>query len=314
MDSFWLAFGIVMPMFLTMMTGWALRHFGVLEAEGFDNMNTLSFKLLLPLSLFQNIYYGGKLDFTNARMLSWALISHGMILALLFMTVPRLFPENPVRASIIQSCFRSNFITFGLVIAAEFCGDQELAVVSILAGMMIPVYNIGGIFILEYYRGGRMSAGRMVIQILRNPFVISCAAAILLSVTGVKLPVCVESTVKSIASCAVPVSFVALGGSLSLADAGKYKKELLYGVGWRLVVQPAVFLSITCFLGFRGIEFLAVMVMLISPTAVATYNMARSMDADGDLAGYLVVFQSLGSIITIFLWIYALNLTGWIRV
>ena len=81
-------------------------------------------------------------------------------------------------------------------------------------------------------------------------------------------------------------------------------------MGYRLVFQPAVFLGLSYLLGFRGTEFLALVAMLISPTAVATYNMARSMDADGELAGHLVVFQSLGSMVTIFLWIFLLSGLG----
>ena len=59
MESFQLSFGIVMPMFLTRAAGWCLRHFQVLQASGFDAINTLCFKVLLPVSLFCNIYGEG---------------------------------------------------------------------------------------------------------------------------------------------------------------------------------------------------------------------------------------------------------------
>lgn len=310
MESFQLSFAIVSPMFLMLAAGFGLRQFAVLKAEEFNTLNTLSFRLLLPLSLFSSIYNGQDLSLVNMRLIVWALLFQILILILLFAVVPRLFPAAPIRASIIQACFRSNFITFGIVIAGEFCSSKELAVVFVLAGILIPLYNVGGVSILEYYRGGSLSWKRLIGQIIRNPFVISCAAALFLITSEIRLPVCMEDAVQRLSDCSTPISFVALGGCLNLGSVRDYWKELFFGVLYRLIVQPAIFLGLALFLGFRGVEFLALTVMLISPTAVATYNMARNMGADGELAGYLVVFQSLGSMVSIFFWIYILSRAG----
>jgi hypothetical protein len=145
---------------------------------------------------------------------------------------------------------------------------------------------------------------------VKNPFVISCILALVLVFFGVKLPLCVTSAVKSIGGCASPISFLALGGALDFRAAGRYKKEITIGVLFRLVLQPLIVISLALILGFRGIELLAIVVMMISPTAVATYTMAQNMDADGELAGYLVVFQSLVSLVTIFIWIWLLDGVG----
>lgn len=310
MESFWLSFGIVLPMFLTLAAGWFLKQFHVLEASGFDAVNTLCFKVLLPVALFCNIYGGGDLKLLDGRMLVWALVCQVLILLLLFLTVPRMFKKNPVRASLIQACFRSNFITFGMVIAGELGTPEELMVVSVLAGVLIPLYNIGGVGILEYYRGGKLELGSMSKQVMKNPFVISCLISLGLVLLKIRLPVWVETAVRNVGACATPMSFLALGGCLNLLSLGEYKKEIVFGVVYRLVLQPAVFLGLSYLLGFRGTDFLALVAMLISPTAVATYNMARSMDADGELAGHLVVFQSVASMVTIFLWILVLSWGG----
>lgn len=299
-----------MPMFLLLLIGWMLRQMHIMKRTDFDVMNALCFKVLLPMSLFWNIYSGGDLQFLDARMLIWAFVCQCLLLVALFLVVPRFFAENPARASLIQACFRSNFITFGLVIAAQLGTAKELMMVSVLAGLMIPFYNIGGVGILEYYRGGVMSPLRMGKQILKNPFVISCIVALLCAVLRIHLPQYAETTAKTLASCAAPISFLALGGCLDISSFYRCRKGILFGVCSRLVVQPAILLGISWLLGFRGTEFLALTAMLISPTAVATYHMAKSMDADGELAGHLVVFQSLASLVTIFGWIYVLTEMG----
>jgi predicted permease len=282
MESFELSFGIVAPMAITIFVGYLLARARIISSQGFDAMNVLAFKLLLPLSLFNNIYSGGNLEQMNARVIIWAFVFQVLVLVLLFLVVPRLVKDNPARASIIQACFRSNFITFGLVIAGAFCSTSEdLIVVSVLAGMMIPFYNIGGVCILEYYRGGEFKLRKLALQLVKNPFVISCILALVLVFFGVKLPLCVTSAVKSIGGCASPISFLALGGALDFRAAGRYKKEITIGVMFRLILQPLIVISLAVLLGFREIELLPIVVMMISPTAVAAYTMAQNMDADG---------------------------------
>jgi hypothetical protein len=84
-----------------------------------------------------------------------------------------------------------------------------------------------------------------------------------------------------IGGCASPISFLALGGALDFRAAGRYKKEITIGVMFRLILQPLIVISLAVLLGFREIELLPIVVMMISPTAVAAYTMAQNMDADG---------------------------------
>ena len=49
------------------------------------------------------------------------------------------------------------------------------------------------------------------------------------------------------------------------------------------------------------------MIMFASPTAVSSFQMAKQMDADSDLASQIVVFTSAFSIVTVFTWIFVLK-------
>ena len=52
--------------------------------------------------------------------------------------------------------------------------------------------------------------------------------------------------------------------------------------------------------------------MFAAPGAVSSFTMAEQMGADGDLAGQIVVFTSLFSIITMFFWIFINKQLGYI--
>ena len=71
-------------------------------------------------------------------------------------------------------------------------------------------------------------------------------------------------------------------------------------------------LPIAVALGFRGIELGTLITMLAAPGAVSSFTMAEQMGADGDLAGQIVVFTSLFSIITMFFWIFINKQLGYI--
>jgi len=49
------------------------------------------------------------------------------------------------------------------------------------------------------------------------------------------------------------------------------------------------------------------MIMFAAPTAVSSFQMAKQMDGDADLAGQIVVFTSAFSIVTVFGWIFLLK-------
>ena len=66
--------------------------------------------------------------------------------------------------------------------------------------------------------------------------------------------------------------------------------------------SAAVMLAGAYFLGFQGQQMCALMVLFAAPVAVSSYPMAVALDADGELAGQLVAFSTLFSLVTIFGW------------
>ncbi|MBR3561907.1 MAG: hypothetical protein IKN81_10365 [Oscillospiraceae bacterium] len=55
-------------------------------------------------------------------------------------------------------------------------------------------------------------------------------------------------------------------------------------------------------LGFRGIEFITLLAIFASSTAVASFTMAEQMGGDAALAGDIVVMTSALASLTLFGW------------
>jgi predicted permease len=101
-----------------------------------------------------------------------------------------------------------------------------------------------------------------------------------------------------------------MGGLFNFGMIRENLKPIAAGVIGRLLLVPALLIPLTIRLGFRGSAFVALMCIFIAPCATTSFNLASQMDSDADLASQLVVFTSVCSLFTIFLWIYGLSLLG----
>jgi len=126
------------------------------------------------------------------------------------------------------------------------------------------------------------------------------------------------NNLKAIAS---PFALIVLGGQFEFSAAKGMLKEIIVGTVWRVVLTPligigiAVVLSLhTSLLACGTNEIPALIALFGSPVAVSSAIMASQMKNDEQLATQLVVWTSLCSIVTIFLQVCILMLTGFLRV
>lgn len=302
---------VVLPLFLMLALGYLIRHFKIMDGHGFDQLNTLTFRIFLPMLIFRNIYNSDlSAAFNGKYILSGVLIAIGAFL-IAMACVYFLEKDNTKRGVLVQAIFRSNFIIFGLSVATNMYGGDQCGPISMLITFIIPIFNVLAVIALETFRGG---AGFNVKGILKgiatNPLIIASLLGVVILLTGLRFPSVIESTLKDITGVSTPLALIALGGSIKFSSARSNLKGLTIGILGRLVVIPGIFVPISIALGFRGVELMGLLMMLASPAAVSSYTMAQQMGGDGELAGELVVFGTIFSVVTIFLWVFLLSSLG----
>lgn len=307
MENLRLSFQVVLPLFLMLALGYGVRCLKLMDDKSLRMANNLVFRVFLPIMLFMNIYNArGKVVFRPAL----ALFAMGCVLAtflLAFLLIPRLENENARRGVLIQGIFRSNFILFGVPLTVSLLGEGNEGMTSLLIAVVIPLYNVLAVVILEYYRGGRPDGGKILKGIVTNPLIIASLLAILFLLTGLRFPAVIEKTAGDLGGVATPLALVILGASFRFEKVRGYARQLLLGVAGRLVVVPLLFLPLAVLLGFRGAELTALLAMLASPAAIASFTMTQQLGGDDELAGQLLVFSSAFSMVTIFLWVLVLK-------
>ena len=307
MSSLLLSLEIVLPLFFLMAVGYIIKLTGLMNETSVKQINKVIFKIFLPLLVFRNIYNTELAASFNSHLLLYA-IAGVLIQFLLSLCLAILLEkDNSRRGVMLQGMFRSNFVLFGIPISTALFGDTAAGLASILIAVIIPLYNVLAVVSLEAFNGRRPNIGKILIGIVTNPLIIASALGILFVIFQIPFPAPLYDTMEDLAGIATPLAFVILGASFSFGDVGRYIKETSIVLVAKLLVFPALFLSIALMLGFRGAPLAVLLTVFGSPIAVSSFTMAQQMGGDDKLAGQLVIFSFIFSIGTMFLLIFLLK-------
>ncbi|MEG1571114.1 MAG: AEC family transporter [Clostridia bacterium] len=310
MNSFSLAFSVVCPLFLMMALGYFLRLIKLFNEAFLRQLNKLCFSVFLPAILFINVYDSDFSSSFQPRLVVFAIACVLAMFAVLMLLVPRFEKSNLRRGVMVQGIFRSNYILFGLPMAASLFGASETGTTAVLIAFVIPLFNLLSVIALEIFHVGKVNIKRILMGVVTNPLILGAMAAFVFLLTGLRLPRVVEQTVRDISKIATPLALIILGGSFTFSRLKPNLKHIVAAVSGRLILIPLCFVSLSVALGFRGVALGALLAMFASPTAVSSFTMAQQLHADDELAGQIVVVGSLCSVITIFLWISLLSSLG----
>ena len=304
MENFLLSANAVVPMFLLMAAGYAAREAGVLDRGDVFRCNRVAFRVFLPCLLFINIYQSDLHAAANPGLILFAVIGVLLVFLLAFVGAKHLEPIENRRGVVAQGIFRSNFVIMGLPVAEALAGSENLGSVTLLIAVVVPLFNFLAVFVLEFFRGGKVKPGEVLIEILKNPLVVSSLLGILFQALPVRLPALVETAVSNLGRIATPLQLFLLGAFFRFNGIRERLLPTAIVTAVKLFVTPGLLLSAAAMIGFRGVEFIALIGVFATPTAVNSFTMVQQMHCgDEELAGNIVVATSAVSMLSLFLWI-----------
>ena len=310
MENLVIATTAVIPFMIYICLGAFSKKLGLVREEFLKELNGVVFKVFFPFIMFNNLYDVDFGKLSGARYVGFAVGATLVVIVVSFLLVPFFEKDNRRRGVINQAIFRSNSVLYANPLAQSLVGEEGAAMASIVVAFVVPIYNISSVAILEYYRGGKISFSKLLVNILKNPLILGAIAGVLFNLLPVTMPGPLVLPISELCNMATPLSLFVLGGTLHLSDMRKNIVLLSAGTALKLVIVPALLSLIMGHLEFRGSEFFVVFCMFATPVAAASYPMAMSMDADADLAGEYVVITTVLSIATIFCWILVLKNIG----
>lgn len=316
MENLIFTINIVLPLFLLIALGAFIKKIKVVD-DGFSaSANALSFKVLLPVLLFNNIFTCDISSVMDVKLMFYAGIGSTLLIFVTVFFVMIFEKDNARRGTMMQAIMRSNYLLFATPLCAAIFPKNGAAMASIVSIIVIPVQNIGSVIMLTIFNGkaekSKLNIKKMLIGVLKNPFIIASILAIIMLLLKVELPQFLSKAVNNISSMATPFALIMLGTELRLNTLKSNAKALLWVTVSKLILCPLIMLSIGIALGFRDTAYAVLLSLYASPTAVSSYVMAKGAGADGELAAQCVVSTSFFSLFTVFAFIYLSKMLGFI--
>jgi predicted permease len=315
MTNFFFSFTVVAPLFILMITGYLTRLIKFVNDDFLAQLNKFVFRFCLPLMLFHDIHKSYQGDFSDVKLISAAVIGIIVVISISFLIVPFFKIRKAQKGSIIQGIYRSNFLIYGFPLAKGMYGDDSITCVSMLMGIMIPLYNVAAVIILSIYSENEKRATSfktVLTDIITNPLILGCVCGILGGMVHLKLPHFLDVPLAQLAATASPLALFVMGGEFKFKSLRNNIYKVITVTVARLIIVPVVALAVFVYMGFRNVELSVLLCIFATPTAMASYIMAKNMHNDGELSGQVVVLTTACSCMTIFLFIYFLRTWGFL--
>ena len=329
MDSVLFAVNAVLPIVLIVALGYMLKCYGMLSKDLAKVLNKVVFFVLLPANLYLNVYNISSLSEVSFGFVIYAVLA---TLVLFFLGIGYAYlvtKKDASRGAIIQAVFRSNYALIGVPLATALFGAVGAKSAALLCAFIVPTYNILAVITLTVFEPlgegqsrRRIDVKRILMSVLKNPLAVSVFAGLItLGIRAIFVNfnlhfrlsdiTPVYDAAKMLSSAATPVALLALGAGFEFAVLGKMKSEIIIATAVRIVAVPALGLGVAFFaFDFTGGEYAALVAAFATPVAVSSVPMAQEMNADAELAGQIVVWTTIFSGLTMFLFIFALKSLG----
>ena len=305
-----LGLNTVVPLFVIMGIGYIVKLFGIINDKGIAAINRLLFWVFLPAILFVSVYETNLKEVFDFKIILYSMIGTTLIFLISFALVPKLVSKRNKCGVIIQALIRGNEVYYGFPVVVSLIGHEYLGLMSIVVAFAVIAYNAYSVIALEYFKGDRVNLPRMFKNLFTNPLIIATIVSALLVLGNMGINPMIMRGLSSIADVASPLALFLLGASFTFSSSRKYIKDIFWVALFKLIIIPAIVLFSTYAMGFSNPGIVILFVTFGVPTAVSSYSMAMELKADHELAGQIVVFTSLISIGTVFLFTIVMQLLG----
>lgn len=291
----------VLPVFLVIGLGLILRKIKIIDHVFIKSSSELVFKVSLPCLIFAKLSTADFFQVFNFYHI--IIICTGVvcffIIAWLFSVLLKDLPES--KGSFIQGAFRSNVAIIAFAIIINVFGESGLAKAAVFLIFLLPIYNILSVIALTYFinKEKEGSFKIIIIKIITNPLILAVIVSLPFSFLKINVQPLIVKTISYLSQITLPLALIGIGGSLSFDSIYQKAFASIFASIIKIVLLPVSITYISFLAGVRGEALGVIFVITASPTAVASFIMAKAMHNDSDLAANIILITTFGSVLTI---------------
>lgn len=299
----------LVPVALLIALGYALRRNAFVDDGFWPQAERVCYYVLLP-ALFIHGLSTAELGALPIQGLAGSLIGATVVVAALVAACrPLVGVDGPAFTSIFQGSIRFNNYV-GLSLSVGIFGAQGLAAAAICNAALVPLVNLLSILAFAGFGRSRLNAGAIVRQIAFNPLIVSCCIGAAMQAAGIRPPIGIEPTLKSLGAASMPLGLLCVGAALRFDAIGSWKTPVFAASAARFIVMPSAMLLAARAFGLDGTGAVVALLFHCLPTASSSYILARQLGGDAPLMAGITAAQTLlaGAAIPLVLTVWSLGL------
>lgn len=295
------------PICLMLFLGIVFRRISLIDGHFIEVASRLVFNITLPALLFLSVLNSSH-DFTAiGPMIAFGLMGNLLFFIGVTLITKALFTQD--NGVIVQGAFRGNVAIVALAYVANAYGNDALALAALYVAGLTLTFNVLSVIALSPKEGNSVYQTIPIVikSLTKNPLIISILLGMLFSQLDLSLPKIANDAGQYFANMTLPLALLCSGGSLDLGQLYRDKHSAWFASAVKLIICPLIFTLAAIAFGYRGLELGIIFLTSSSPTAAASFVMAKAMKANATLAANIVVMTTLLSIITSTLGIFLLS-------
>ncbi len=290
------------PVCLMLLLGVFLKKVSAINDNFIEIASKLVFRVTLPALLFLSIVRSDH-DYSGSMpLIIFGVSANIVFFVLVHFLSKKIFPGSKDQGVIIQGSSRANIAIVGLAYVSNVYGDTGLALAAIYVAPITFLYNVLAIIALTPAGPNRNSLaktlGTLLRSITKNPLIIAICLGLIVYFAAIPIPEMVLHTGQYFANMTLPLALLCTGGSLDLRSLHHDRLSTWYTTFNKLVLSPILTTLVALVLGFRGMELGIIFLLSSTPTAAASYVMARAMGGNATLAANIIALTTVASLLS----------------
>lgn len=293
-------FNAIASVFSLILIGVALKHIFIKNEDYWLQVNRLVYWIIMPAFLFNHTSQI-KIDLQIAMPLSLVLLA-GLVVAIASTwSIGRALKiESQSISSMVQASARHN--TFISLAMAQSLFDENGMVIALLAtSVLIPMANflvVTSIVLIHHDKQSKIGP-KLMSETFKNPMLVSIAIGFLFNFLGYQDIFIIHSSSAILGQAALPMVLLSIGASLKFKSTRNVLNALITTSLIKFFIYPLVVFSLCLYFELSPLLSIIAVIYAATPTAVASYSLARSMGGNHELMATLVSFQTLLGLLTL---------------
>jgi predicted permease len=292
----------LLPVFLVITLGCVARATRFVEDRQWAGLERVTYVVFFPALIIDTLA-GADLSSVPLAGVAGALVFAILAMSVLLLAVRaalgrRIGLDGPGFTSLFQGSTRWNTFV-ALSVAGNLHGARGVTVMAVAIAAMVPLLNALALAVLVRFAAARRQTAREIaLAFVSNPFIWSCAAGLALNPVSSFLPSAAGAALDIVGGAALAAGLLVVGAGLDLSRLVRPRLVHLLAIGLKLVLFPAVAVSLARALGVSGPDLAVTAIAAAVPTASASYLLAKQLGGDAPLMAEIVTIQTVAAMAT----------------